>query len=85
MIILLSQQAVLQRILPFYFLRWRIWNGLTSAMQLNTRCSTDGHSKSDTRDEAGTAQGGTNEVWRGHGPFTSGAACPEDAGHQLIS
>lgn len=40
-------------------------------MQLSPRCSSDGHSKSDTRDEAGTAQGGTNEVWRGQGLFTS--------------
>lgn len=32
---------------------------------------SDGHGKCNTRDEAGAAQGGTNEVWRGQGPFTS--------------
>lgn len=69
-IFLLSQQSVFQREVCCLFTST---NGEceTSAVQLHPRCSRDGHGKCDTRDEAGAAQGGTNEVWRGQGPFTS--------------
>lgn len=59
-------------LLPFYFVEWWIWNrdNPISEVLLGPRRSSDGHSKSNIRDEA-WAQGGTSEVWRGQGPFIS--------------
>lgn len=66
-----------ESLLPFYFLEWWIWNrdDPIFEMLLGPRRSSGGHSKSDIRDET-WAQGGTNEVWRGQGPFTSMLSMP---------
>lgn len=70
MIFLFSQQSVLQREVCCLFTSS---NGESEIVWPQLGHSTPGAAviatASPTGDEAGTAQGGTNEVWRGQGPY----------------